>query len=282
MASEVAPASTLVLARDFEGQLEVFLSRRTSRAAFMANAYVYPGGRLDPGDLDPRVLRRLGPSDLAEVADFEDEVASEVRSGLVVAALRESFEEAGVLFGFCAGDGASPLDTLTLASARVALNNGQFSFADFLERYDLHLDASGLRYFAHWITPPFESRRFDTRFFIAPVPEGQAAEPDFGELVAGQWMSPTRALQRHTAGELHLAPPTLCTLFDLADLDGVRAALDWAARERPVPIEPRLESVDGVPTLLLPGDPLFPSSAPAPKPCRIVVRDGWFERIPLG
>ncbi|MCB9530713.1 MAG: NUDIX hydrolase [Myxococcales bacterium] len=279
MSAPIRDAATLVLVRDGQDGAEVFLSRRSARAAFMANAYVYPGGRLDDADTDARLVARLRWG-RPTAGWFEDEVDDLRAAGLVIAALRESFEEAGVLLARD-GDGAAP-DAQTLARLgewRDRLNAGAAGFVDVLEAEGLWLDASELRYFAHWITPPFETRRFDTRFFVTPAPEGQAAAADRAELVEGEWMRPAQALARNADGTLMLAPPTLCTLEDLAAVGAsVASVLAWAEAEQPVPILPQLHDVDGVPTLVLPGDPLFPSDRPARGPWRVTFAGGQTRR----
>jgi len=269
-------ASTLVLVRPATTGFEVFLSRRTASAAFMANVHVYPGGRLDAADLDARFAAMV-PDDVLDVAaDFEaaDGVDASLRRGLVVTALRECFEEAGVLFGRPRSV-AAPADVR--AAVRARLNAGACSFGEALDALDWALDASALRYFAHWVTPPFESRRFDTRFFLAPMPSDEEAAPDESELVEGAWMTPSAALASYASGGLALAPPTLCTLHDLSALSTVDEALAWAWAARPVSIEPRMVEVEGVPALLLPGDPLYPSPEPCPGPRRLYLRHGRFE-----
>ena len=270
-------ASTLVLVRPASMGFEVFLSRRTASAAFMANVHVYPGGRLDPADRDRRFEEALPDRVLDVVADFEaaEGVDASLRRGLVVTALRECFEEAGVLFGRPRA-AAAPAEVR--AAVRARLNAGACSFAEALDALDWELDAGTLRYFAHWVTPPFETRRFDTRFFLAPMPSDEEAAPDESELVEGTWLTPTAALAAYASGALTLAPPTLCTLHDLSGLSTVDDAVAWAWAARPVSIEPRMVEVGGVPALVLPGDPLYPSPTPCPGPWRLYHRGGRFER----
>lgn len=277
----IRPAATLVLARSAGTGVEVFLSRRTSKAAFMANAYVYPGGRVDSEDAAPELAERVLPREPEWfAARFEDALPADDVRAHHVAALRESFEEAGVLLARRA-DG-SPLDLANpdvaarLVAHRAALNRHEVALLDVLRAEDLVLDASALDYFAHWITPPFESRRFDTRFFFAVLPEGQEPIPDYAELVDGGWFAPSEALAAYARGEIQLAPPTFCTLDDLAaagPLDRVRA---WADACVPVPIQPRLHQENDEMLLLLPGDPLYPLEPAVRGPTRLAIRDGRF------
>lgn len=279
----IRPAATLVLARAAAPGFEVFLSRRTSKAAFMANAYVYPGGRVDEADHDPAYLARLLPRDPDWFArEFEDGLGPDAGRAHYVAALRESFEEAGVLYARRAdGTELDLSDAATserMAVHRAALNRGERDLLSILIEEDLVLDATGLDYFAHWITPPFETRRFDTRFFFAALPAGQTPVPDRSELVDGGWYTAAAALRAYEAGQVRLAPPTLCTLDDMSRCDDLDAARAWAAAEVPTPILPRLEQVDGDTALLLPGDPLYPSETPVRGPTRVVHRAGRFSR----
>ncbi len=279
----IQSAATLVLARAKREGIEVFLSRRTSKASFMANAYVYPGGRVDDSDHGSALAERLRPFDPAWFAgQFDGSVAPTEARAHYVAALRESFEEAGVLYARHS-DG-SPLEltddlvAARFAGHRTALNRGELSFLELLEVEDLILDAAGLDYFAHWITPSFENRRFDTRFFFGVLPVGQEPVPDYEELVHGDWFAPSAALRAYQAGEIELVPPTLCTLADLAGAGGLEGVRAWAAAERPVPIEPKVVLLDGNMAFLLPGDARYPSDRPVEGPTRVVLRDGRFVR----
>lgn len=278
MSKPIRNASTLVLARETEGGFEVFLSKRTAKAAFMANVYVYPGGRVD--DEDHNVA--IPMTGLETCGTFEDTDDVELFRAHIVALLRECFEETGVLLARDADGSVVELHDEarlnSLAEKRAALNAGDTTFIEVLQAEGLTLDAVGIDYFAHWITPPFESRRYDTRFFFAVAPAGQEPVPDYSELVHGAWFSAQAALDAYRAGEIQLAPPTLCTLEDLAECQTLDDALTWAALEMPIPILPRLETIDDTMHLLMPGDPLYPSDCPVPGPTRIVLRDGKFAR----
>ena len=278
-------AATLVLARAAQqGRgIEVFLSRRTAKAAFMANAWVYPGGRVDDDDADERIGARLLPERAEDFArPFEDDIDHALARAHYVAALRESFEEAGVLYARHEDgrpvDLTDPTTRERLAAHRAALNRHERSFLEILEAERLVLDATGLVYFAHWITPPFESRRYDTRFFFSVLPAGQEPVPDRAELVHGEWLSPAAALDAAAAAEIQLAPPTLCTLDDLDRCDDIDAAIAWADAEIPVPILPKMKKLDDGMALLLPGDAEYPAEQPVQGPTRVVWREGRFVR----
>lgn len=244
----------------------------------MANAYVYPGGRVDDGDYEHGIP--LVPARPA--SRFEDSNDGARFRAHLVALIRECFEEAGVLLA-TRGEGA-PIDSSCvesverLARHRAALNANECTFREILTAESLTLSAEHVHYFAHWITPPFESRRYDTRFFLVIAPDGQEPVPDYSEIVHGEWFTPLAALEAYRSGGIQLAPPTLCTLEDLAESATLEDAVAWAQAEVPIPIEPRLETIDGCMHLLLPGDPLFPSEIPVPGGTRIVMREGCFVR----
>jgi len=198
-----SPAATVVLLRDSAQGPEIFMLRRTLQAKFASGAYVFPGGRVDAADADPRIAARtLG---------FTDAEAS-ARLGIAagglaywVAAARECFEEAGILLARdAAGRQVDPQRVAALGHLRAPLNDGELPFADFLEREDLYLPLREMLWFAHWITPAGRPRRFDARFFVALAPENQDGSHDEGETIANQWIRPAEALERHGRGEIEL------------------------------------------------------------------------------
>jgi 8-oxo-dGTP pyrophosphatase MutT (NUDIX family) len=254
--AEPRPAATVVLVRAGTAGLEVFLLRRHARSGFMANAYVFPGGRLDDADLDSRLLARLEGSSPDELAELMSGVASAERAaGHVVACIRETFEEAGVLLAHNVGPGAAHSQA-SLHPWRQRLNAGEISFVDLVETLDLVLCGGSVSYFDHWITPTAEPKRYDTRFFLAASPEGQAGAHDGHETTDSVWITPSEALSAHDAGEMWLAPPTWCILRELAALSDVDAAVSWASRGAVPTIQPTIGSMDGALVIALPGDPL--------------------------
>ena len=220
LGSTVRDASTVIIAREgARSPIEVFLSRRTAKAAFMANAYVYPGGALDVADVADDLVARVDGED--PVSEFEDRVSAPRAAGLFVAAIRECFEEAGVLFARRRDGTAVDLSEAETAARfkrhREALNHGAVDWTSIVRAEDLVLESRQLHYMSHWITPPLESRRFDTRFFFAVLPPGQTPAPDYRELVHGDWFTPRDALAASERGEMLLAPPTICTLIELSE-----------------------------------------------------------------
>jgi glyoxylase-like metal-dependent hydrolase (beta-lactamase superfamily II)/8-oxo-dGTP pyrophosphatase MutT (NUDIX family) len=201
--------------RQGNGSLEVLLLQRAAQSAFLGGAYVFPGGALDPDDASPAWALRVVGLDAA-LADRRLGVA---RGGLAywIAAARECFEEAGLLLAVDRdGDSPSLARLPAIARARAALNAGETTFAAVLAEEDLYLPAAALAYFAHWITPPLRTRRFDARFFLAVAPEGQDALHDSVETVHSLWLAPQEALDRAERGDIEMAFATRTMLRVLA------------------------------------------------------------------
>jgi recombination protein RecT len=219
--TEIRPAATVIIARDRPGGLEVYMLRRSARSAFVPDAYVFPGGRVDAADGSPEAFARIAGEALPTPAAF-------------YAAARETFEEAGLLFTH------EPLDPTVLAQARTRLLAGEQTFTETLDMLDARIDAGQLRAFSHWITPPGEPRRFDTRFFIARAPSGQIAEADAHETVAGVWIAPTEALRRHANGEFPMIFPTIKHLERIATFATVDRLLAFAAVKQTISVMPEM------------------------------------------
>jgi 8-oxo-dGTP pyrophosphatase MutT (NUDIX family) len=252
--------------------IEVFLVRRHRRSGFMADAHVFPGGKLDATDADPALRARLrgrSPDDAAAVLGESD---ADRALALFVAAIRETFEESGVLLA----DIPKPP---RLDEARRALASG-VAFREVLDTLDVHLRLDLLVPQARWVTPAVEPRRFDTRFFIARAPAAQRASHDPRETTDALWLAPADAIARNASGELRLPPPTLRTLEWLARWPDVDAALAAAGSRPPPYVDPVFFEVDGVAALALPGDPQHPTRTPALEgPSRIVLDGGrWWSR----
>jgi 8-oxo-dGTP pyrophosphatase MutT (NUDIX family) len=199
--------------------IEVFVLRRTARAVFGPGATVFPGGAVDGADA-LATRRVVGMDDI--VASVE---LGLTEGGLVrrVAAVRECFEEAGILLARDAttGSQASPS-----AEWRDALNAGHATFAQVLDAEELVIEATDLRVFAHWLTPLGAPRRYDTWFFVARAPHGQSGMHDDGELVASEWLSPREALSRNDRGKIDLVLPTRRSLETLARYRSVADLFD--------------------------------------------------------
>ena len=212
--------ATVMLVRDddaSEPPLEVFMLRRHPSTAF-GSVHVFPGGVVDAADHDLALDARCpGLSDAEASAQLDIEVGGRA---FWVAAMREAFEEAGVLLARTATGAYVRFDDHPDLEARFdahrrALNAGERSFLEVLDDEDLTLALGDVQYFAHWITPEGEPKRFDTRFFLARAPEGQAYAHDDGEIIGSEWVRPDEALRRHRAGDFPMIGPTIASLQDL-------------------------------------------------------------------
>lgn len=233
------PAATIVLLRAGADGLEAFLMRRQTSMAFAAGMYVFPGGGVHEADAE--ALPWVGPSAEWFADRFHSSV--EVAHEMVVAAARETFEETGVLL---AGPDATTVvsDTSVYHEARAALERHEFSFAEFLRAEQLVLRADLLAPWAHWITPAFEPRRFDTCFFVAIVPAGQQIASVSSEADRSEWVSLREALRRVEAREAMMMPPTkvVCAELLSAQADSLLAT---AAARTIRTIQPKLREIDG-------------------------------------
>ena len=192
--------------------------QRTQSAAFLGGAYVFPGGSLDPQDADPR--RVVG---LTEAQANERLKLSSGGIAYYVAAIRECFEEAGILIA-CDRNGKH----IDSSRAEKLMPWRKKPFRELLETEDLYVPAGDLAYYGHWITAPGRSRRFDARFFAALAPEGQQGSHDATETVHDVWTTPREALERATRGEIELVNATQQSLKDLARFADPRAAFEYA------------------------------------------------------
>ncbi|MFT3661619.1 MAG: NUDIX domain-containing protein [Gordonia sp. (in: high G+C Gram-positive bacteria)] len=237
--SPLRDASTVVLIRDGDGGLEVFLQHRVKQMAFAGGMTVFPGGGVDDRDRDAEI-RWIGP----DAAWWGERLSTDVETAraLVAAAVRETFEECGVLL---AGDaGAVVPDPSVYAAQRERLVAKELSFARFLSEVGLALRADLLAPMAHWITPRFEPRRYDTRFFLAALPAGQTADGATTEAAETGWQTAAEALDDWETGRRFLLPPTWTQLRDLARFDTVAEAV--AAPRTVVPIEPSVADGRGI------------------------------------
>lgn len=238
-------AATVVLLRDGVRGLETYLLRRQSTMKFAPGVYVFPGGRVDPDD---ERIEWVGapPAEWAQRFGCSEPLAR----GLVCAAARETFEESGILLaGPDANSVVADTSGADWTADRIALEDREFSFAAFLERRELVLRADLLRAWAHWITPAFEPRRYDTRFFVAVVPDGQVVGQIPGEADEGVWMGLPAIAAGVEDKSMAMLPPTIKTLEDIGESDRVDAVLASAAHRTIQPIEPQLVLIDDKPFL---------------------------------
>jgi 8-oxo-dGTP pyrophosphatase MutT (NUDIX family) len=247
-------AATVMLVRDTAAGLEVFLQRRVRGMAFAGGMTVFPGGGVDSRDADTSIAWH-GPAPEWWAERFFCDVG--LARALVCAAVRETFEESGVLLA--GPDGTSVVaDVRPFAAAREQLVNRELSLAGFLAEAGLVLRADLLRPWANWLTPEQEARRFDTRFFLARLPEGQRADGDTSEAQDTRWQRPGDALDDWKAGRAGLLPPTWTTL---AELEECRTVADAMAVEREITmLMPKVARDGDVLRIVLPGDPLYDES----------------------
>jgi 8-oxo-dGTP pyrophosphatase MutT (NUDIX family) len=257
-AAEPRHASTVVLLRDDPQGMQAYLLRRTRTMAFAAGMYVFPGGSVDPRDEMLSDQAWAGPPPAAWAGLLSADEA--LTKAIVCAAVRETFEESGVLLA-----GTGPDDVVADTTGddweadRVALIDRSLSFAAMLDRRGLVLRADLLRPWAHWITPEVEPKRYDTRFFVAALPTGQLTRDVGGEADRVAWVRPADALAAADSGEMGMLPPTAFTLSELATYDDVVAVLA-AGTERDVrPVLPKIVlGDDDEAHLLLPHDEGYP------------------------
>lgn len=264
MVDAAAPrnAATVIILRSTDTTgYEVLMLRRSARSGFAADMWVFPGGVVDPGDalpgsrwtgIDPQLLAgRFGLTPELVLAHH-------------VAAVRETFEEAGLLFARTA-DGAPPdLSDPDLLRMRHDLANRTVAadFGAWLEQRDLVLDLQAMTYLSHWVTPAAEPRRYDTRFFLAHVPADQVAGHDRIETTDQRWISPATALDASRAGTMQMIYPTIQTLRWLREHDTAQAAVAAAVAQPSIRrIQPHAElDEDGkFVRIVHPDDPEYPA-----------------------
>ena len=223
------PAATIVLLRDGDDGVELLLMRRSRKAGFVPGAYVFPGGRVDGTDSTPDVLDRLDDLTVTAAAErLELHDAEPPAISYYLAALREAFEETGILVGARA-DGSHPptaAEDRSVDEVREALMQDEVSFGEALQRLAARIEGEAVEYIAHWITPEPEPRRYDTRFFAAKVPSGATPIVDPREMTDALWITPSGALARLDRGELPMVFPTIKTIEQLTHFDTTEAALE--------------------------------------------------------
>lgn len=256
---EVRDAATVMLVRDGADGMEVFMLRRSLNSDFVGGAYVFPGGAVDDADrhADLESICR-GRTD----AEASEQLGVET-GGLAfwVAAVRECFEEAGVLLACSRGsdEAISFLDpdiAARFAAHRRVIDGGHRRLIEVCREEDLEIAAGEIHYFSHWITPVGPPRRYDTRFFVAAAPSEQEPLHDDRETIANLWVRPHDALALHRAGELDLIFPTIKNLEAIGRFTTSAELLEAARSISVVPaMLPRIVDDEGGMRILLPGDP---------------------------
>ena len=289
-AADPKPASTVVVMRDGHdgargsGAPDIFMVRRHERTAFMGGAQVFPGGRVDANDADgdeswcdglDHAVEQLPGMPRAEAIAYH------------VAAARELFEEAGVLLARRAGGSSGRGNFVSLGDPgdtsahdrfrqyRFDVHSHVATFAGLVRREGLRLALDALVLFAHWVTPPIDTRQFDTRFFLTRVPPEQTPAHDETETTDSTWVTAAAAIAQAEAGAIVLPPPTWTSLRELEPFRTVDDAIAWARRRKVTRRQPLMIDGDGVRMLVIPGDPLHPEPAAGdvPRETRFVTVD---------
>ena len=241
------PSSTVLLLRDDRGALEVFMVQRHHQIDFASSALVFPGGKVDPADRDPALRAHCRGA-----VRLDDDAFA-----LQVSAVRETFEECGVLLARARGDGellpesaVRPLET----RHRADLVAGRVTLRDIAAAHDLELALDVLVPFAHWITPEFMPKRFDTWFYLVPAPRDQVAAHDGEESVDSVWIEPERAVADAKAGQRPIIFPTLRNVVKLARATSVADAIERARRAPVVTVLPTVGRGEHGPVIRIPAE----------------------------
>ncbi|AMO25224.1 NUDIX hydrolase [Ramlibacter tataouinensis] len=265
-------SATVVMLRDGAQGLEVFLVKRHGLSDVLGGAYVFPGGKVDATDaLAARSLDAAGAE--LRVALAEPGLADEAVAALYFAALRELFEETGVLLAQGAGAAEAEIAWRMMREGR--------ALDEVLAPMALQLAATRLQPWSRWITPVVGGvvrKRFDARFFLARAPEGQTPRHDEHEATESCWLTPREALRQYWEGEIELAPPQIMSLAHLSRHAGVDSAMAEARARTPPLVEPEPFELQGVRVICYPGDERHSVRARAlPGPTRLHWRGGRFE-----
>ena len=251
------PAATVILARDTSDGIEVFMMQRTTEVAFAKGMHVFPGGGLDPTDHHAEIASLcVGLTDVHASTTLGIE-----QGGLAywIAAIRECFEEAGLLLGYRHDDELVQLnehEALRLADLRTELAENKITFVDVLKAEQFRVATDKIAYFSHWITMPGRPKRYDTRFFVAQAPVGQIAKQDDYETVGHRWVRPADAIEKSRQGEIDLMFPTIKTLESLSRFATVQELLEFARAPKPKQLMTPRTGMGrvGKTEILIPGD----------------------------
>lgn len=250
ISSPPAPASTVILLRSGHNGLQVLLQKRHTGMDVLAGAYVFPGGKVDLDDRHPDLQAHIArtPEELA-LALGQPDIDAPLASAFHVAALRELAEESTI---WLANTPHTPQVPRLLEQMKQGV-----PFSTAVAQAQLDLPVQALRAWSRWITPRKASvttKRFDTLFFVAALPDGQTAHHDHSETTDTLWLSPRQALHHYWDAQVSLAPPQIMTLAHLARFDSPQAVLDHAASRPPFVVEPEPKDVSGTRWLCYPGD----------------------------
>jgi len=288
-------AATVILLRETPAAnpFELLLMRRHAKQSFMGKAFVYPGGQLDPADCTPGLAVFASGITAEDVKQRlnEPDLPNEKALGLLFAAVRETFEESGVLLARSTSGKDIDFNDQKIrerfAEYRTMIHQQEMTLEDLAEKEGLFFKLKDLIPFAHWVTPEAERKRFDTRFFMARMPFGQEPVHDSREMTETLWTTPGKAFSKHDAGEILLMPPTLKTIDEMAGRSSVAELLSWASSTTIRTIMPQISSDGDSIIIKFPHDPEY-TNAELKQPhrpdeiSRIVFRDGRFKALKFG
>ncbi len=256
-------AATVILLKDKEAEgFEVLLLKRHEKSSFMGGNFVYPGGRVDPEDGSSEICpysKGITSEEARRI--LGGTVSSEEAFAYWIAAIRELFEEAGVLLAYDQKGNLLRLrnrdEQEKFSNYRALLQRAEIGIYEIAKKENLSFALDQLRYYAHWITPEARSERFDTYFFLARYPSGQEATHDQKETTAGVWIAPREALEKNLGGGAILSPPTLKTLEDLSRFETIDEIFTSLRSAQIQTILPVLTKISSGPLLIFPWDPEY-------------------------
>lgn len=269
-----SPAATVILMRETPANsLETFLLKRHEASAFMGGNFVYPGGRMEPEDLDRSVLSHCRGLRIRTATDArEEDIDEKELLGYPICALRELFEEAGVLLAYDRSGEllatASSPDEDQFALYRGLIETKGLSMTELARRENLLYAMDQLFYVDRWITPEARNIRFDTRFYLAFCPVGQRASSDQKETVQGLWLSPPEALEANLSGSIALSPPAVETLELLSSFETRTSLLKFLNNREPRTVLPLLTKAADGPVILFPWDEEYETLSQSPEPIK--------------
>jgi 8-oxo-dGTP pyrophosphatase MutT (NUDIX family) len=278
-------AATVILIRPSNaGDWEIFLAQRHQKQSFMAGAYVFPGGQLEETDNDPQLENYIKTADVFDPYRLlqNSSLPREKARGFFITVIRETFEEAGILLGgktvgnfisFANGDTLQRFNHY-----RQELSASRITLTEIARKEKLFLFTDALIPYAHWITPEFEKKRFNTIFFLAKLPPGQTPVADAAELTETLWVTPQKALEMHRQRKIILMPPTLKTIEELSAFRNINELFSATQKKIIYPILPQLAGH----ILKLPHDPEYSIEAykrpvNLSEPSRIFVENGVWK-----
>ena len=222
----IRPAATVIIARPSASQFEILMLKRTNAAIFAGGMYVFPGGKIDARDSDTALLPHLSP--LSPNQSAQKTALGDQWQACWVAAIRETFEEAGILLAYNRDNQLVDTKTINTHEYRSAIHAEKSSMIDLCRNESFSLALDQLHFFNRWVTPEGRPRRFDTRFFIARAPKHQLHLHDGQETTDSLWISPGDALQRNAAGDFDMMRVTIKQLDTLNGFKSIEALMEMA------------------------------------------------------